>query len=180
SRAKGSSVAVGGAQPLDDVTTTTYLSDLLARTGHVDEARGRLEKILAANPTASAVAEALGVLELNAGHADRAVPWLERAARDHSNLDAQVLWGRAVIDQWEKASFDGSDSAASINQARSALSRAADLRPGDAEALAMSGRAESIARSEEHTSELQSLTNLVCRLLLEKKKTMTTRTPNAP
>src|SRR5262249_61478629 len=32
-------------------------------------------------------------------------------------------------------------------------------------------------RSEEHTSELQSLTNLVCRLLLEKKKTThTTRT----
>src|SRR5258706_9439395 len=30
------------------------------------------------------------------------------------------------------------------------------------------GRPES--RSEEHTSELQSLTNLVCRLLLEKKK----------
>src|SRR5437016_10912651 len=28
------------------------------------------------------------------------------------------------------------------------------------------------ARSEEHTSELQSLTNLVCRLLLEKKKNM--------
>src|SRR5258706_13605329 len=27
-----------------------------------------------------------------------------------------------------------------------------------------------VARSEEHTSELQSLTNLVCRLLLEKKK----------
>src|SRR5438046_8467453 len=29
-------------------------------------------------------------------------------------------------------------------------------------------------RSEEHTSELQSLTNLVCRLLLEKKKKQTT------
>src|SRR5262249_57272917 len=28
-----------------------------------------------------------------------------------------------------------------------------------------------VSRSEEHTSELQSLTNLVCRLLLEKKKT---------
>src|SRR5437016_11858172 len=28
-----------------------------------------------------------------------------------------------------------------------------------------------LMRSEEHTSELQSLTNLVCRLLLEKKKT---------
>src|SRR5262249_62215796 len=31
-------------------------------------------------------------------------------------------------------------------------------------------------RSEEHTSELQSLTNLVCRLLLEKKKN-NTQTP---
>src|SRR5258706_5648592 len=31
-------------------------------------------------------------------------------------------------------------------------------------------RCNDAARSEEHTSELQSLTNLVCRLLLEKKK----------
>src|SRR5438093_7571829 len=30
--------------------------------------------------------------------------------------------------------------------------------------------ADAAVRSEEHTSELQSLTNLVCRLLLEKKK----------
>src|SRR6476619_8580234 len=33
-----------------------------------------------------------------------------------------------------------------------------------------SRRASSGIRSEEHTSELQSLTNLVCRLLLEKTK----------
>src|SRR5688572_32224332 len=32
-----------------------------------------------------------------------------------------------------------------------------------------------ICRSEEHTSELQSQSNLVCRLLLEKKKKKTTR-----
>src|SRR5437016_8110145 len=38
-------------------------------------------------------------------------------------------------------------------------------RPGGGQQLRRS------ARSEEHTSELQSLTNLVCRLLLEKKKT---------
>ena len=31
--------------------------------------------------------------------------------------------------------------------------------------------------SEEHTSELQSLTNLVCRLLLEKKKKYTNNCP---
>src|SRR5437016_11080903 len=33
-------------------------------------------------------------------------------------------------------------------------------------------------RSEEHTSELQSLTNLVCRLLLEKKKKKKQSTDN--
>src|SRR2546427_1753360 len=38
---------------------------------------------------------------------------------------------------------------------------------GRARALHVVGRAE---RSEEHTSELQSQSNLVCRLLLEKKK----------
>src|SRR5258706_11517106 len=36
--------------------------------------------------------------------------------------------------------------------------------------------AHKVARSEEHTSELQSLTNLVCRLLLEKKKKTGTST----
>src|SRR5260370_37309189 len=34
----------------------------------------------------------------------------------------------------------------------------------------LSGAGESSIRSEEHTSELQSHLNLVCRLLLEKKK----------
>src|SRR5687767_15490386 len=45
--------------------------------------------------------------------------------------------------------------------------RHADRRPGELEALQVRqpGR-----RSEEHTSELQSLAYLVCRLLLEKKK----------
>src|SRR5256886_11255520 len=37
------------------------------------------------------------------------------------------------------------------------------------------GRAEARKRSEEHTSELQSQSNLVCRLLLEKKNKLKTR-----
>src|SRR5258706_990679 len=41
----------------------------------------------------------------------------------------------------------------------------------DAEIVTIEGLARARQlRSEEHTSELQSLTNLVCRLLLEKKK----------
>src|SRR5262245_64651067 len=41
------------------------------------------------------------------------------------------------------------------------------LRPGGS---LHPGRSCSLNRSEEHTSELQSLRHLVCRLLLEKKK----------
>src|SRR3712207_7565497 len=51
------------------------------------------------------------------------------------------------------------------------------VRPGAAGALAGRGGLEDDrlpgARSEEHTSELQSRQYLVCRLLLEKKKTNT-------
>src|SRR2546425_4296815 len=45
------------------------------------------------------------------------------------------------------------------------------------DALAYVRLAVNPARSEEHTSELQSLAYLVCRLLLEKKKTKTAERP---
>src|SRR5262249_59100165 len=41
------------------------------------------------------------------------------------------------------------------------------------------GRTDPLSRSEEHTSELQSLTNIVCRLLLEKKKKGVERDPGS-
>src|SRR2546430_5523333 len=52
------------------------------------------------------------------------------------------------------------------------LRRAAEMRQGDLdvrEQLLERLRALPFVRSEEHTSELQSQSNLVCRLLLEKK-----------
>src|SRR5262249_60463053 len=51
------------------------------------------------------------------------------------------------------------------SEAQSAMRRCGRCRPPQRRAFRNS------RRSEEHTSELQSLTNLVCRLLLEKKKT---------
>src|SRR2546430_10200940 len=52
---------------------------------------------------------------------------------------------------------------------------AARARQGSARAHQDCPRTDGYARSEEHTSELQSQSNLVCRLLLEKKKTQTQR-----
>src|SRR5438046_7617520 len=62
---------------------------------------------------------------------------------------------------WKHAAARKADAAAAsqpepIESVTLAVARARQYRP---------------TRSEEHTSELQSLTNLVCRLLLEKKKT---------
>src|SRR2546430_11785463 len=51
-------------------------------------------------------------------------------------------------------------------------SRSGNPRKSDSRAIDL--------RSEEHTSELQSQSNLVCRLLLEKKKTRDTHTTSQP
>src|SRR5438093_8886788 len=48
----------------------------------------------------------------------------------------------------------------------------------DREVIDMIALGAECDRSEEHTSELQSLTNLVCRLLLEKKKKHTKKKNN--
>src|SRR5690606_42048394 len=59
------------------------------------------------------------------------------------------------------------------------VGRRPDVHPGDrdqgtvdAETDVLSRLQHPLIRSEEHTSELQSRENLVCRLLLEKKKTL--------
>src|SRR2546421_7611468 len=48
--------------------------------------------------------------------------------------------------------------------------RGLDLAPSAKEAMLGGTAARLLGRSEEHTSELQSRSDLVCRLLLEKKK----------
>src|SRR5256885_12307431 len=69
-------------------------------------------------------------------------------------INREVL--RSVIDRLQIGSLDGSRTAIGMGLA-SAVAR---LRKSQAKDK----------RSEEHTSELQSPCNLVCRLLLEKKK----------
>src|SRR5258708_25212295 len=69
------------------------------------------------------------------------------------------------------------------------LNHVGDRRDGEGRAGAEARRGEPcsetpvigkpLERSEEHTSELQSPDHLVCRLLLEKKKTTSTSAPGA-
>src|SRR2546423_10192171 len=55
-------------------------------------------------------------------------------------------------------------------RSESSAARSACAAPPWESAASILARASVLTRSEEHTSELQSLAYLVCRLLLEKKK----------
>src|SRR3989441_2625765 len=59
---------------------------------------------------------------------------------------------------------------------RSKLRAITALTPRSCVPFAAQSRDDPVPRSEEHTSELQSLAYLVCRLLLEKKKKIMVRT----
>src|SRR5690606_40234505 len=63
------------------------------------------------------------------------------------------------------AAAEGDELAHARADARLDVARLGDTAAGDGDDVA-----EPCNRSEEHTSELQSRENLVCRLLLEKKK----------
>src|SRR5690606_12121279 len=58
----------------------------------------------------------------------------------------------------------------SRNPAHVEALRELEIMPFDLVVVNLYPFSETVARSEEHTSELQSRENLVCRLLLEKKK----------
>src|SRR5437016_9218555 len=64
------------------------------------------------------------------------------------------------------------DNRQSRNEGAITSAMASNREGPEPERTRIAGRrfARCFRRSEEHTSELQSLTNLVCRLLLEKKK----------
>src|SRR5438034_4030919 len=59
-----------------------------------------------------------------------------------------------------------------VATSKDAISQIARVRTGDFQdpAVCLAWKAPVLTRSEEHTSELQSHSDLVCRLLLEKKK----------
>src|SRR5262249_58435029 len=76
---------------------------------------------------------------------------------------------QAVIVLCSRASMASAWCFAEITHARAQGKALLPLKI-DAAELTPLLRDVQVIRSEEHTSELQSLTNLVCRLLLEKKK----------
>src|SRR5690625_6279183 len=104
-------------------------------------------------------------------------------AREALFVDVLRLCGEAGLVKLGRVALDGRKVAASAaldqNRKREGLEREIrrifeEAERLDAEEDAAHGadrRGDELPRSEEHTSELQSRGHLVCRLLLEKKKT---------
>src|SRR3989449_3774183 len=83
-------------------------------------------------------------------------------------------WSRAHVDLNDETLRDGLQSPSvrdpSLEVKKRLLHLMADLGIVAAD-IGLPGAGPRVVRSEEHTSELQSRLHLVCRLLLEKKKT---------
>src|SRR3712207_7044459 len=77
---------------------------------------------------------------------------------------------RSDVDVERRAVLAVDDAVGAVDAAPDRVERAAGPVEADALRVAHDHRVQEIARSEEHTSELQSRQYLVCRLLLEKKK----------
>src|SRR5688572_32090458 len=90
---------------------------------------------------------------------------MERAGHVYSRISNPTV---AVLEE-RMAALEGGVGAIATASGQAALHLAMATLMGAGSHIVASGR------SEEHTSELQSQSNLVCRLLLEKKKT--TKTP---
>src|SRR5262249_56576252 len=90
--------------------------------------------------------------------------------RPKARLDGAVRTARARKDLVRRAWGRGAARPPARRPGGRAVLRAEPRAPGSEVSREEPRVHQAAVRSEEHTSELQSLTNLVCRLLLEKKK----------
>src|ERR1039458_3811160 len=89
--------------------------------------------------------------------------WWRNLFRSHTLTTIVKIIGREILDSRGNPTVEADMCLAGGSTGRAAVPSGAST--GEHEAVELRD-----GRSEEHTSELQSLRHLVCRLLLEKKK----------
>src|SRR5437016_8131050 len=145
------------------VSALLSLSEALIREQKLQDAESYVKRAVAADPNSWRGHAILADVLLKENLAEEAVKEADRAIElGHGQATAvEPLLVRALLGGGNK------------ERGRKVLQEYVREHPGDAAARKQLDSFESpavLVRSEEHTSELQSLTNLVCRLLLEKKK----------
>ena len=131
------------SERVSDAEAQGYLGDLLARGERAEEARARMEKVLAANADAARALYVLGLLELRESDIDEALPLLERAATLQPGEPAFLMaYGRGLLERLWSVASDDAQRESIFERARSTLSRAVELDPSAAHALANLGYLE--------------------------------------
>src|SRR5690606_8276155 len=139
----------------DAAATNFLLAEVLYESGVYAGAAEEYERTASAYPFPEKGGEAgYAALLAYAEHAER-LTGAERAAWHRKSIDSALRFGATYPDHPQAAAVE--TNAAERLFALSDFVAARDV-------------AMRVVRSEEHTSELQSRENLVCRLLLEKKK----------
>ena len=140
--------------PVSAFEAESYLGDLLARMGRVDEGRARLEAVRKADPNLARASAALGLLHAREGRLDDALPLLEQAvAQESGDASYQYGLGATIVQSLVTRGGAPLDPKA-LERARAALARATELRPDFADALANLGFVQVLAGEPEQGRKL--------------------------
>src|SRR5690606_40514375 len=96
--------------------------------------------------------------------------WMSRSSPSEGDTVASMAMTRATGSGQRTSFHTGVVSRHTNNDARNHVRYSGSRRVMGRSGTPSVQRVKKVYRSEEHTSELQSRENLVCRLLLEKKK----------
>jgi len=122
------------------------LAELQAAVGRPDEARARLERILAAEPDDPRALSALGLIELREGQVGAALARLQRAEASAPDDGAvQSALGRALVARLETLAPGDDGFLPTLQRARDVLQTAVRLEPGVAHTAALAGFVELLA-----------------------------------
>ena len=135
---KSAAASIPRGVTLPDAQADTYLADLQARAGRVDEARTRVAELLKKNPGVGRASMVLGTIDLRANRLSDALVHLERgASQAPDDFIVQSAYGRGLVTQMSETRTDPQATAAILPRARAALRRATEIDPNSARAAWM-------------------------------------------
>ena len=146
-------------ETMTDLEGDAYLGDLLFRVGQADAARRHLQRILDKDPAQPRAVATMGLIELESGRVEQAIPLLQRAvalAPDDGGVRATL--GRALVARAQQLPLAGDAFTATLEEARSTLEHATKLDPMSAHAFALLGYIALLGRTDpagavEHLSQ---------------------------
>jgi len=148
---------------ISDMDADVYLGALQAAVGRLDEARARLEDVLAASPHAPRALAELGLMDLREGNVSAGLARLLRAGESAPDDGVvQSALGRALVARLDELEPGDDGFEPTLRRAREVLGRAVSLEPDVAHTSALAGFTELVAGQDLERAE-QLLSRAIAR-----------------